>query len=126
MSYTTPVLDPFEDCVPSCHEYTKSGSFFSGLDRGSEVARSCKAGFRVSTAEEPASSMDKISSHSNKDFYCEEDPLGRSNAMHDIFDRNELDHMYYGTQVDYQVEGRAHMQARQERRSLQEKEAVHP
>lgn len=126
MSYTTPVLDSFEDCVPSCHEYTKSGSFFSSLDRGSEVARSCKAGFRVSTAEEPASSMDKISSHSNKDFYCEEDPLGRSNAMHDIFDRNELDHMYYGTQVDYQVEGRAHMQARQERRSLQEKEAVHP
>lgn len=110
------------DSEPCYYEHTKIGSLVSNLDGGSNVDDPSKGSFETPTPEKFADRRNRPVEYSDEDFYPHGRSLGRRNAMHDISDANESEDRYHETQVDYEAEGRAHMQALGKSSATQEQE----
>ena len=112
-------VSPDNDQIPEYHKYTAPGSTIPSLAQSSEALDlRNQAGFEFSADDaSPGGSISDLLVHpsENSDSLKEDHTLRRSNALRDIFDSDDLEERYYESQVDYQAEGRAHIEALNER-----------
>ena len=124
MAYHSQTVTPRCNNCPSYCEYVKAGLIVLNSDGGVEEAQRFETEVDPSTANRLASNEDDNFEDVDQEFYYHERLPGYKSSVHDIFNEAELEQVYYETQLDYEAEGKAHIENLRRHKAMQDHEAV--